>query len=116
MNADGYFFVHDRVKDMIVSGGENVYPAEVEAAIFEHPAVAEAAVVGVPDRTWGEVGRAFVVLAPGSTLTVDTLRDFLSDRLARYKIPKYLDIMSELPRTGSNKVRKAPLRELPLPT
>ncbi len=115
VDAGGHYRIVDRLKDMFVSGGENVYPAEVEAAIFEHPAVAEAAVVGVPDRTWGEVGRAFVVLAPGSALTVDSLRDFLSDRLARYKIPKYLDIMPELPRTGSNKVRKAPLRELPLP-
>jgi fatty-acyl-CoA synthase len=100
---------------MFVSGGENVYPAEVEAAIFEHPSVLEAAVVGVPDEKWGEVGRAFVVLAPGAALELSDLSDFLASRLARYKIPKYLDVVESLPRTGSNKVQKAPLRKLPLP-
>jgi fatty-acyl-CoA synthase len=72
-------------------------------------------VVGVPDEKWGEVGRAFVVLAPGAALTRADLAEFLGTRLARYKIPKYLDVVEALPRTGSNKVRKAPLRELPLP-
>jgi fatty-acyl-CoA synthase len=115
VSADGHYRIVDRLKDMYVSGGENVYPAEVEAAIFEHPAVLEAAVVGVPDEKWGEVGRAFVVLAPSHTLTPDELREFLGGRLGRYKIPKYLDVLAELPRTGSNKVRKAPLREMPLP-
>jgi fatty-acyl-CoA synthase len=116
VDSRGHYRIVDRLKDMYVSGGENVYPAEVEAAIFEHPSVAEVAVVGVPDPTWGEVGRAFVVLAPGSTLTLDSLATFLTGRLARYKIPKYLDLMAALPRTGSNKVLKAPLRELPLAT
>jgi fatty-acyl-CoA synthase len=115
VDAGGHYFIVDRLKDMYVSGGENVYPAEVEAAIFEHPAVLEAAVVGVPDAKWGEVGRAFVVLAPGASLDLTDLSGFLAGRLGRYKIPKYLDIMEALPRTGSNKVRKAPLRELPLP-
>jgi fatty-acyl-CoA synthase len=114
VSPDGHYRIVERLKDMFVSGGENVYPAEVEAAIFEHPAVLEAAVVGVPDEKWGEVGRAFVVLAPSASLTVSELRDFLGDRLGRYKIPKYLDVLKELPRTGSNKVRKAPLREMPL--
>jgi fatty-acyl-CoA synthase len=111
----GHYRIVDRLKDMFVSGGENVYPAEVEAAIFEHPAVLEAAVVGVPDEKWGEVGRAFVVLAPSASLSLAELSDFLGTRLARYKIPKYLDVVESLPRTGSNKVRKAPLREMPLP-
>ncbi|MFD0523092.1 AMP-binding enzyme [Paractinoplanes durhamensis] len=115
VSADGHYRIVDRLKDMFVSGGENVYPAEVEAAIFEHPAIAEAAVIGVPDEKWGEVGRAFVVLVPSHSLTADELRAFLAGRLGRYKIPKYLDIVADLPRTGSNKVRKAPLRELPLP-
>jgi fatty-acyl-CoA synthase len=114
VDSRGHYRIVDRLKDMYVSGGENVYPAEVEAAIFEHPSVAEVAVVGVPDPTWGEVGRAFVVPAPGATLTLDSLVTFLTGRLARYKIPKYLDLMPALPRTGSNKVLKAPLRELPL--
>ena len=116
VDEGGHYRIVDRLKDMFVSGGENVYPAEVEAAIFEHPSVVEAAVVGVPDEKWGEVGRAFVVLAPGTGLTLADLGEFLAERLARYKIPKYLDIVADLPRTGSNKVRKAPLREVPLPT
>ncbi|WP_433360551.1 acyl-CoA synthetase [Actinoplanes sp. CA-142083] len=115
VDEDGHYRIVDRLKDMFVSGGENVYPAEVEAAIFEHPAVLEAAVVGVPDEKWGEVGRAFVVLAPRASLSLAELTEFLGSRLGRYKIPKYLDVMESLPRTGSNKVRKAPLRELPLP-
>jgi fatty-acyl-CoA synthase len=115
VSGDGHYFIVDRLKDMFVSGGENVYPAEVEAAIFEHPAVVEAAVVGVPDPKWGEVGRAFVVLAPGASLDLSDLSDFLTSRLGRYKIPKYLDVVESLPRTGSNKVKKAPLRKLPLP-
>jgi fatty-acyl-CoA synthase len=114
VSADGHYRIVDRLTDMFVSGGENVYPAEVEAAIFEHPAVGEAAVVGVPDEKWGEVGRAFVVVAPDRTVTVDELRAFLSGRLARYKIPKHVTLVTELPRTGSGKVRKAPLRALPL--
>jgi fatty-acyl-CoA synthase len=116
VSDDGHYFIVDRLKDMFVSGGENVYPAEVEAAIFEHPSILEAAVVGVPDAKWGEVGRAFVVLAPGSSLGLPELSGFLASRLARYKIPKYLDVVESLPRTGSNKVRKAPLREVPLPS
>jgi fatty-acyl-CoA synthase len=115
VDDEGYFYIVDRVKDMFISGGENVYPAEVEGAIFEHPAVAEVAVVGVPDARWGEVGRAFVVTAPGAALDLAELRSFLATRLAKYKIPVYLDVVDDLPRTGSNKVQKARLRDLPLP-
>ncbi|GIE74155.1 fatty-acyl-CoA synthase [Actinoplanes philippinensis] len=111
----GHFRIVDRTKDMYISGGENVYPAEVEAAIFEHPGVAEAAVVGVPDATWGEVGRAFVVPAPGASLTPGDIPEFLTGRLARYKIPVYVDVVDDLPRTGSGKVRKGPLRTRLLP-
>ncbi|MEU8243015.1 long-chain fatty acid--CoA ligase [Actinoplanes missouriensis] len=111
----GHFRIVDRTKDMYISGGENVYPAEVEAAIFEHPGVAEAAVVGVPDEKWGEVGRAFVVPGAGFDLEPADVPAFLAGRLAKYKIPVYVDIVDELPRTGSNKVRKAPLRDRPLP-
>ncbi|QYC41752.1 Long-chain-fatty-acid--CoA ligase FadD13 [Nonomuraea coxensis DSM 45129] len=112
VDADGHFHIVDRVKDMYISGGENVYPAEVEAAIFEHPAVAEVAVIGVPHEKWGESGRAFVVTAPGATLTLGDLRAFLDGRLARYKIPTRLDLVAELPRTGSSKVMKERLRDL----
>jgi acyl-CoA synthetase (AMP-forming)/AMP-acid ligase II len=115
VDADGHFHIVDRVKDMYISGGENVYPAEVEAVLFEHPAVAEAAVVGVPDPKWGEVGRAFVVALPGAALDAASVRDFLAPRLARYKIPVYVDVVPGLPRTGSGKVRKAELRDRPIP-
>ncbi|MEV6342678.1 long-chain fatty acid--CoA ligase [Actinoplanes sp. NPDC051851] len=116
IDEDGHFHIVDRTKDMYISGGENVYPAEVESAIFEHPAVGEVAVVGVPDPKWGEVGRAFIVPAPGHTLTPAEIPAFLRGRLAKYKIPVYVDVVDDLPRTGSNKVRKAPLRALPVPS
>jgi fatty-acyl-CoA synthase len=110
---DGYVYIVDRVRDMFISGGENVYPAQVENEIAEHPAVAEVAVVGVPDAKWGEVGRAFVVCRPGEHLTAAQLRDFLVGRLAKYKIPVHLDLLDRLPRTGSGKVRRADLRKMP---
>ncbi|AGL16667.1 long-chain fatty acid--CoA ligase [Actinoplanes sp. N902-109] len=115
VDEHGHFRIVDRVKDMYISGGENVYPAEVEAVLFAHPTVAEAAVVGVPDDTWGETGRAFLVPAPGHDIDADEIRTFLTGRLARYKIPRYIDTVAALPRTGSAKVRKEALRALPLP-
>jgi fatty-acyl-CoA synthase len=115
VDAGGHFHIVDRVKDMYISGGENVYPAEVEAVLYEHPAIAEAAVVGVPDPKWGEVGRAFVVPLPGAALDAASVRDFLAPRLAKYKIPVHVDVVAALPRTGSGKVRKADLRGRPLP-
>ncbi|MBE3011947.1 long-chain fatty acid--CoA ligase [Microbispora sp. NEAU-D428] len=115
LDDEGHLHVVDRVKDMYISGGENVYPAEIEAALFEHPVVAEAAVVGVPDDKWGEVGRAFVVPRPGAAVTPGELRDFLRTRLAKYKIPVYVDVVDALPKTGSGKIRKPDLRRRPLP-
>ncbi|MEV6300090.1 long-chain fatty acid--CoA ligase [Actinoplanes sp. NPDC051861] len=115
VDETGHFRIVDRTKDMYISGGENVYPAEVEAAMFEHPDIAEAAVVGVPDEKWGEVGRAFVVPAGEREITPAEVVGFLTGRLARYKIPVYVDVVPELPRTGSGKVRKGPLRGRPLP-
>jgi fatty-acyl-CoA synthase len=112
LDADGYLYIVDRVKDMFISGGENVYPAEVESAIFDHPAVIEVAVIGVPDDKWGEVGRAFVVCDPGAELDRDALREFLLPRLAKYKIPVYVEVVERLPRTASGKVRKAELRRI----
>lgn len=111
VDADGAVYVVDRIKDMIISGGENVYPAEVESALHEHPAVRDCAVVGVPDERWGEVGRAVVVLEPGHDVTLEELRDFLSARLARYKIPRALSIVPELPRNASGKILRRNLRE-----
>jgi fatty-acyl-CoA synthase len=110
VDDDGHLHIVDRVKDMFISGGENVYPAEVENAIYEHPAVAEVAVVGVPDEKWGEVGKAFVVCRPEQRLTQDELREFLRPRLAKYKIPTQLTVVEELPRTGSGKIQKLRLR------
>jgi fatty-acyl-CoA synthase len=113
-DRDGYVHVVDRIKDLIISGGENVYPAEVEEVFYQHPAVAECAVIGVPDERWGEVGRAVVVTRPGfpaDEATGEQLLDFLAGRLAKYKIPKSVAFAEALPRGGSGKVLKAPLRE-----
>jgi len=110
---DGHLRIVDRKKDMFISGGENVYPAEVENALYEHPAVRECAVVGVPDARWGEVGRAFVVLRDGRTLDQAGLEQFLAGRLARYKVPKLLVLRDSLPRTASGKLLKKLLRDQP---
>jgi len=109
-DEDGFVTIVDRAKDMIISGGENVYSAEVELAIQTIPGVTGVAVVGVPDDRWGEVPHAFVTLAPGHELDVETLIAHLEPKLARYKIPKTLDIVDELPRTASGKVQKHELR------
>ena len=107
---DGWAFAVDRVKDMIISGGENVYPAEVEAVAVTHPDIADCAVVGVPDERWGEVGAAYVQLRPGTDLDADAVRALLAGRLARYKVPKYVRFVDELPRNASGKVRRVDLR------
>ena len=111
VDAEGYVRLVDRVKDMIISGGENVYPAEVEDALLEHPDVAECAVFGVPDDKWGEVGRAVVVLKAGRACDEAALLAHLDGRLARYKIPKSVVFAESLPRSGAGKLLKAPLRE-----
>ncbi|UZX05057.1 o-succinylbenzoate--CoA ligase [Arthrobacter sp. CDRTa11] len=107
---DGFVFVSDRLKDMIISGGENIYPAEVEQVIAELEAVEGVAVIGVPDEKWGEVPRAVVLLREGMQLTEEELRAHLEGRLARYKIPKSVVFVDEMPRTASGKIRKAELR------
>jgi fatty-acyl-CoA synthase len=110
-DGDGYLRIVDRLKDMYISGGENVYPAEVEQAIHEHPAVAECAVIGVPDDTWGEVGRAFVVVRSGAVLEEEAVLAHLDGRLARYKLPKSVVFVPELPHNASGKLLKSRLRE-----
>jgi len=97
---------------MFISGGENVYPAEVERVLNAHPAVLEAAVIGVPDATWGEVGAGFVLLRPGQTLDPDALRPWCRERLAGYKVPATLRILDEFPRTAAGKIRKPELRRI----
>ena len=112
VDSDGHFSIVGRLKDMIISGGANIYPAEIERAIETHPAVAGAAVIGVPDPKWGEVAKAIVELHPGSTLGFEGLRTFLSDRLGKFKIPKYMVVVDELPRTAaSGKVQKFLLKD-----
>jgi acyl-CoA synthetase (AMP-forming)/AMP-acid ligase II len=110
-HRDGVIYIHDRIKDMIISGGENVYPAEVENALAAHPAVSEVAVIGVPDDTWGEAVKACVVLRPGHEPDGQALIDWLRARLAHYKCPKSVDFLPALPRNPSGKVLKRVLRE-----
>jgi fatty-acyl-CoA synthase len=115
IDRDGYAFIVDRVKDMYISGGENVSPAEVENAIQTHPAVAECAVVGVPDPVWGEVGRALVVLRPGSACDASEILGHVAARLGRYKVPRTVEIVRSLPRNAAGKVLKAEMRSVPRP-
>ena len=111
-DGDGFVFVSDRLKDMIISGGENIYPAEVEQAIIELEAVGSVAVIGVPDEKWGEVPRAVILLREGAELSEQELREHLDGRLARYKIPKSVVFVNDMPRTASGKIRKADLRQM----
>lgn len=111
-DADGYYFLLDRAKDMIVTGGENVYSAEVEAVIYQHPAVLEAAVFGIPDPQWGELVMAIIALKPGQVLSADELVAHCRRSLANYKVPRRVEFAeSELPKSGSGKILKRVLRE-----
>jgi acyl-CoA synthetase (AMP-forming)/AMP-acid ligase II len=115
LDAEGYLFLHDRIKDMIVSGGENIYPAEVENALIAHPGVADAAVIGVPDERWGETVKAIVVPSAGAddddeALAADILAASRA-RLAHYKCPTSIDFVESLPRNPSGKVLKRELRQ-----
>lgn len=110
MDEDGYLHIRDRYQDMIISGGENVYPAEVESALLELPEVLEAAVIGVPDPRWGEVGLAVVVPAPGPAVDPEGIRTALRARLAGFKVPHRVEFTAELPKTATGKIRKPELR------
>ncbi|MEM9879040.1 MAG: fatty acid--CoA ligase, partial [Pseudomonadota bacterium] len=109
MDEDGYIYLFDRVKDMIVSGAENIYPAEVEAALMDHPAVKDVAVIGVPDEKWGEAVKAIVV--SGGPLGEAELIAFAKTKIAGYKSPKSVDFTDELPRNPSGKILKKELRK-----
>ena len=111
-DEDGFLFVCDRLKDMVISGGENVYPAEVEGVLYRHDSIAEVAVIGLPDDTWGEAVTAVVALHEGSELTLESLRDYARGSLAGYKLPLRLHIVDALPRNPAGKVLKFVLREL----
>ncbi len=111
LDEDGYIYIHDRVKDMIVSGGENIYPAEVENAIFGHPQVQEVAVIGVPDPKWGEAVKAVIVARPGEIIDEAELLGWVRARIAAYKAPRSFDFPAALPRNASGKVLKTELRK-----
>ena len=108
---DGYLYIHDRVKDMIVSGGENVYPAEIENALMAHEGVADVAVIGVPDEKWGEVGKALVIPVPDSGVAGDEILRHARERLAGFKVPHSVEFVEEIPRNPSGKILKRILRE-----
>ncbi|MGD0375834.1 MAG: AMP-binding protein [Streptosporangiaceae bacterium] len=111
MHPDGYVELRDRLKDIIISGGENIATIEIEQALSAHPAVSEAAVVAAPDQRWGEVPAAFITLCKGEHVDTDELRDFARGRLAGFKVPKRLEIMDELPKTSTGKIQKYLLRD-----
>jgi fatty-acyl-CoA synthase len=111
MDDEGFLYIVDRKKDMIISGGENIYPAEVEDALYKHPAIAEVAVIGIPDQRWGETVCAIVVLRPGESATEQDIVDFTQDKLARYKQPRSVLFVDALPRNPAGKVLKFELRD-----
>ncbi|HHU38268.1 MAG TPA: long-chain fatty acid--CoA ligase [Propionibacterium sp.] len=110
LDEDGYLWIKDRIKDMYISGGENVYPAEVENALVSLPGIRDAAVIGVPDERWGETGKAFVV-ASDPAVTPDAVAEALKPLLANYKLPRHIELIDELPRTSTGKIQKQALRE-----
>jgi fatty-acyl-CoA synthase len=111
VDQDGYLTVVDRKKDMIISGGENIYPKEIEEVLYTHPDILEVAVVGVPDEKWGETVKAFVVTRNGKSLTEQEVVDFCTERIARYKKPHYVEFINELPKNASGKILKTKLRD-----
>ena len=112
IDEDGYFTITDRKKDMINASGMKIYPRELEEVLFEHPAVAEAAVVGVPHKIRGETAKAFVVLKDGETASDRELIEFCKSRLAKYKVPRYIEFLHELPKTAVGKTMRRALRDI----
>lgn len=110
-DEEGYFYIVDRAKDMYRSGGENVYPAEIEKILLTHPKISDVVIIGVPDEKWGETGKAFIVLKNGETITIEEVKDFLQGKIARYKFPTRLELLDALPMTSSGKIRKVELKE-----
>jgi len=112
IDEEGFFYIVDRAKDMYRSGGENVYPAEVEKILLNHPGIAQIAIIGVPDDRWGEVGAAFVVPSEkGKVIQIEEIKRYLKDKIAKYKHPAYVKMMTELPLTATMKVKKAELKD-----
>jgi len=111
MDDEGYVYLRDRLKDMVVSGGENIYPVEVENLLAGIPGVVEVAVIGIPDETYGEALLAFFAMKPGESVDVDSMVEFCRNKLAGYKIPRRLELIDALPRNPSGKILKTVLRE-----
>jgi acyl-CoA synthetase (AMP-forming)/AMP-acid ligase II len=111
LDDEGFLYIHDRIKDMVISGGENIYPAEVENAIFGHPGVADVAVIGVPDTKWGEAVKAMVVRVPDSDVSEADIIAWARKRIAAYKAPRSVDFIDALPRNASGKILRRALRE-----
>jgi fatty-acyl-CoA synthase len=111
-DEDGFFYIVDRKKDMFISGGENIYPAEVEKVFLEDPRISDAAVIGIGDEKWGEVGKAFIVLREGEKMTEEEALDVCAGRIGKYKIPKSVEFMAELPKTAAQKIMRYKLREI----
>ena len=111
-DEEGYVYIVDRKKDMVITGGINVYPREIEEILMHHPDVAEAAVVGIPDEKWGEMLKAFVTLKIGGQFNADALASYCEQALARFKVPKQFELIDVLPRNASGKVLKTELRKL----
>jgi acyl-CoA synthetase (AMP-forming)/AMP-acid ligase II len=111
MDADGTIYITDRIKDLIISGGENIYPAEIERVLAEHPAIQDVAVIGVPDERWGEVPKAVVVPRPGATIDPHEMVAWCRERIAAFKCPKTIDVVAALPRNPTGKILKKDLRK-----
>jgi fatty-acyl-CoA synthase len=109
-DEDGFYYIVGRRKEMYISGGENIYPVEIEELLFKHPAIDLAAVIGVPDEKWGEVGKAFLTLKPGQSLKPEEIRNYLAAKLAKYKVPKYFEIKDSLPLSATGKILKRELK------
>ena len=111
MDEDGFLYIMDRKKDMIISGGENIYPAEIEDILLSHPRIADAAVIGFADEKWGESIKAVVVLKPNERLTEEELIGWCQDKIGRFKIPKKVVFTDQIPRTPTGKILKRVLRD-----
>jgi fatty-acyl-CoA synthase len=109
-DSEGFYYIVGRKKEMYISGGENVFPVEIEEILFKHPAIDLVAVIGVPDEKWGEVGKALITLKANKSITIEELREYLKDKLAKYKIPKYFEIKDSLPTSATGKILKRELK------
>jgi fatty-acyl-CoA synthase len=111
-DEDGFYYIVDRKKDMYISGGENVYPTEIEKVLYQMPEVRECCVIGVPDEKWGEVGKIILSVKPGYTLNKKQVIDFFNGKLARYKIPKYVTFVEDLPKSSAGKIVKSEIKKI----